>query len=45
MCAVACAVVSAAIKHNYVDAIVDAVNQLKPNLIAVTGNVVDGSVA
>jgi uncharacterized protein len=33
------------IKHNYVDAIVDAVNRLKPDLIAVTGDVVDGSVA
>ncbi|APR39137.1 metallophosphoesterase [Paraburkholderia sp. SOS3] len=33
------------IKHNYVDAIVDAVNRLEPDLIAVTGDVVDGSVA
>jgi predicted MPP superfamily phosphohydrolase len=32
------------IKHRYVDAIVDAVNRLKPDLIAVTGDVVDGSV-
>ncbi|WP_133645123.1 metallophosphoesterase [Paraburkholderia flava] len=33
------------IKRSYVDAIVDAVNRLKPDLIAVTGDVVDGSVA
>ncbi|MFC0396951.1 metallophosphoesterase [Paraburkholderia rhizosphaerae] len=33
------------IKRNYVDAIVEAVNRLKPDLIAVTGDVVDGSVA
>ncbi|QYD71336.1 metallophosphoesterase [Paraburkholderia edwinii] len=33
------------IKHNYVDAIVEAVNRLEPDLIAVTGDVVDGSVA
>ncbi|CAG4913341.1 hypothetical protein LMG31841_05668 [Paraburkholderia saeva] len=32
------------IKRSYVDAIVDAVNKLKPDLIAVTGDVVDGSV-
>jgi len=32
------------IKRGYVDAIVDAVNRLKPDLIAVTGDVVDGSV-
>jgi predicted MPP superfamily phosphohydrolase len=32
------------IKRSYVDAIVDAVNRLKPDLIAVTGDVVDGSV-
>ena len=32
------------IKHRYVDRIVDAVNRLKPDLIAVTGDVVDGSV-
>jgi predicted MPP superfamily phosphohydrolase len=32
------------IKRRYVDAIVDAVNRLKPDLIAVTGDVVDGSV-
>ncbi|WP_144155661.1 metallophosphoesterase [Paraburkholderia sp. BCC1885] len=32
------------IKRRYVDAIVDAVNHLKPDLIAVTGDVVDGSV-
>ncbi len=33
------------IKARYVDAIVDAVNHLKPDVIAVTGDVVDGSVA
>jgi predicted MPP superfamily phosphohydrolase len=33
-----------AIRKEYVDAIVDAVNALKPDLIAVTGDVVDGSV-
>ena len=33
------------IKARYVDAIVDAVNQLEPDVIAVTGDVVDGSVA
>ncbi|WP_345814765.1 metallophosphoesterase [Paraburkholderia sp. PREW-6R] len=32
------------IKRRYVDAIVDAVNRLEPDLIAVTGDVVDGSV-
>ncbi|MBP0593680.1 metallophosphoesterase [Paraburkholderia sp. LEh10] len=32
------------IKRGYVDAIVDAVNRLKPDLIAVTGDVVDGTV-
>jgi len=32
------------IKHNYVNAIVDAVNALKADLIAVTGDVVDGRV-
>lgn len=32
------------IKGRYVDAIVNAVNRLKPDLIAVTGDVVDGSV-
>ncbi|WOD16182.1 metallophosphoesterase [Paraburkholderia kirstenboschensis] len=32
------------IKRRYVDAIVDAVNHLKPDLIAVTGDVVDGTV-
>jgi predicted MPP superfamily phosphohydrolase len=36
--------VGSAITRNYVDAIVDAVNGLKPDLIAVTGDVVDGSV-
>jgi uncharacterized protein len=33
------------IKQPYVDAIVDAVNRLEPDLIAITGDVVDGSVA
>jgi uncharacterized protein len=33
------------IKRNYLDAIVDAVNGLKADLIAVTGDLVDGSVA
>jgi hypothetical protein len=37
--------VGATIKARYVDAIVDAVNQLRPDVIAVTGDVVDGSVA
>ena len=37
--------VGATIKARYVDAIVDAVNALKPDLIAVTGDIVDGSVA
>ncbi len=37
--------VGATIKARYVDAIVDAVNQLQPDVIAVTGDVVDGSVA
>ncbi|WJF92029.1 metallophosphoesterase [Paraburkholderia bonniea] len=32
------------IKHGYVDAIVNAVNQLEPDLIAITGDVIDGSV-
>jgi predicted MPP superfamily phosphohydrolase len=32
------------IKRRYVEAIVDAVNQLKPDLIAITGDIVDGSV-
>ena len=32
------------IKRNYVDGIVNAVNGLRPDLIAVTGDVVDGSV-
>jgi uncharacterized protein len=36
--------VGSAIGKDYVDAIVDAVNGLKPDLIAVTGDVVDGSV-
>jgi len=33
------------IKARYVDAIVDAVNRLEPDVIAVTGDIVDGSVA
>ncbi|PMS14390.1 serine/threonine protein phosphatase [Trinickia dabaoshanensis] len=33
------------IKARYVEAIVDAVNRLKPDVIAVTGDIVDGSVA
>lgn len=33
------------IKRRYVQAIVDAVNDLTPDLIAITGDVVDGSVA
>jgi hypothetical protein len=33
------------IKARYVDAIVDAVNRLDADLIAVTGDIVDGSVA
>lgn len=36
--------VGATIKRGYLDAIVDAVNRLKPDLIAVTGDLVDGSV-
>jgi uncharacterized protein len=36
--------VGSQIKRNYVDAIVDAVNALQPDLIAVTGDLVDGSV-
>ena len=36
--------VGATIKRRYIDAIVDAVNALSPDLIAVTGDVVDGSV-
>lgn len=36
--------VGAQIKRNYVDAIVDAVNGLDADLIAVTGDLVDGSV-
>jgi predicted MPP superfamily phosphohydrolase len=36
--------VGSAIRRKYVDAIVDAVNGLHPDLIAVTGDVVDGSV-
>jgi uncharacterized protein len=33
------------IKQRYVEAIVDEVNRLQPDLIAVTGDIVDGSVA
>ncbi|PTU32837.1 metallophosphoesterase [Stenotrophobium rhamnosiphilum] len=33
------------IKHGYIRAIVDAVNKLKPDVVAVTGDIVDGSVA
>jgi predicted MPP superfamily phosphohydrolase len=33
------------IKHGYLRAIVEAVNRLKPDLIAVTGDIVDGNVA
>ena len=33
------------IKRNYVDAIVDAVNHLDADIVAITGDVVDGSVA
>jgi uncharacterized protein len=36
--------VGSAIQKKYVDAIVDAVNGLHPDLIAVTGDIVDGSV-
>jgi predicted MPP superfamily phosphohydrolase len=36
--------VGSAIRKDYVDAIVDAVNALEPDLIAVTGVLVDGSV-
>lgn len=36
--------VGPAIRKEYVEAIVDAVNALRPDLIAVTGDVVDGSV-
>jgi uncharacterized protein len=37
--------VGSQIKRQYVDAIVDAVNGLRPDLIAVTGDLVDGSVS
>lgn len=37
--------VGSTIKRGYVDAIVDAVNELKVDVIAVTGDLVDGSVA
>jgi uncharacterized protein len=33
------------IKHDYVEAIVRAVNRLEPDVVAITGDVVDGSVA
>jgi predicted MPP superfamily phosphohydrolase len=37
--------VSSTIKRRYIDAIVDAVNHLEADMIAVTGDLVDGSVA
>ena len=37
--------VGATIKRNYVSRIVDAVNELKVDMVAVTGDIVDGSVA
>jgi predicted MPP superfamily phosphohydrolase len=37
--------VGSTIKRGYIDAIVGAVNALKPDLVAVTGDLVDGSVA
>jgi predicted MPP superfamily phosphohydrolase len=37
--------VGSQIRRKYVDAIVDAVNGLRPDLIAVTGDLVDGSVS
>ncbi len=37
--------VGATIKHGYVSRIVEAVNDLKADMIAVTGDIVDGSVA
>jgi predicted MPP superfamily phosphohydrolase len=37
--------VGATIKRRYLEAIVDKVNRLKPDMIAVTGDLVDGSVA
>jgi uncharacterized protein len=33
------------IKHRYLERIVEAVNRLKPDLVAITGDLVDGSVA
>ncbi|WP_150698737.1 metallophosphoesterase [Pandoraea terrae] len=37
--------VGSTIKRGYVDAIVDAVNALKPDMVAVTGDLVDGGVS
>jgi uncharacterized protein len=37
--------VGSTIRHAYVEAIVDAVNRLEPDIIAITGDLVDGSVA
>ncbi|MFC5431583.1 metallophosphoesterase [Paraburkholderia denitrificans] len=37
--------VGSTIKHDYVEAIVRAVNRLEPDIVAITGDVVDGSVA
>lgn len=37
--------VGATIKRGYVEKIVEAVNALKPDMVAVTGDIVDGSVA
>lgn len=36
--------VSSTIRRRYIDAIVDATNELKPDLVAITGDLVDGSV-
>jgi uncharacterized protein len=33
------------IRHRYVESIVEAVNRLKPDVVAITGDLVDGSVA
>jgi predicted MPP superfamily phosphohydrolase len=37
--------IGSTIQHDYLSAIVDAVNELEPDMIAVTGDLVDGSVA